>query len=277
MCEFCGCGSSNPGAQLQRSEPDGHGLHAHTAPDGTVYYHRHAQSGQHPHTDQQKDSAVSFETVTVQTSVLAYNDRIAAGLRTRFAALGVRVINLMSAPGSGKTALIEVTVEHFHRRIPCAVIVGDLATENDAARIRKKGVPVVQITTGTACHLDALMISTALERLSLSGLRLLFIENVGNLVCPATFDLGEDRRVVLLSVPEGEDKPLKYPPIFHRSDLVLITKTDLVGVLGFDLARARQNIRSVAPHAEVLEVSVRTGAGLEQWFQFIERGAAVGE
>lgn len=260
----------------ERSGAGGHGLHAHTAPDGTVYYHRHEHSEQHPHTPQHEHAPASSETVTVQTSVLAYNDRIAAELRTRFAALGVKVINLMSAPGSGKTALIEATVEHLYGRMPCAVIVGDLATENDAARIRKKGVPVVQITTGTACHLDALMISAALERLPLGGIRLLFIENVGNLVCPATFDLGEDRRVVLLSVPEGEDKPLKYPPIFHRSDLVLITKTDLAGALGFELARARQNIRCVAPHAEVLEVSARTGAGLEQWFQFIERVVAAG-
>jgi hydrogenase nickel incorporation protein HypB len=182
-------------------------------------------------------------------------------------------LNVLASPGAGKTTLIEKTVKALDNALPAAVIVGDLATANDAQRIRAAGAPVVQITTGTVCHLDAEMVARGLEQLELDRRRLLLIENVGNLVCPADFDLGESRRVVLLSVTEGEDKPLKYPPIFRSADAVVVTKLDLADATGCDLAALRQHLRAVAPQARVFELSARSGQGLEEWLGWL-RGLA---
>ena len=206
------------------------------------------------------------------TALLQRNDAQAAALRQRFQAAGVPVVNLLSSPGSGKTALLEAlaqrlgTAEGPATRL--AVIVGDLATDNDARRLQAAGLAAVQITTGQACHLEAPMVADGLHRLGHQGialeqLDLLVIENVGNLVCPGAYDLGESVRVVLLSTTEGEDKPLKYAPIFHGADLVLITKIDLAEAVGFDRAAAHAAIARVAPHAPVLETSARSGAGLD--------------
>ena len=200
-------------------------------------------------------------------ALLARNDALAAQLRQRFEAAGVPVLNLLSSPGSGKTALLErlgAELSAAGRRV--AVIVGDLATDNDARRLRAAGLTAVQITTGQACHLEAAMVARALEALPepLEAFDLLVIENVGNLVCPAAYDLGESRRLVLLSVTEGEDKPLKYPAMFHSTDLVLISKLDLLEATGFDRHHARHHIARVAPQAQVLEVSARTGAGIAE-------------
>ena len=205
--------------------------------------------------------------------LLGQNDAQAAANREHFAAAGVRVINLLSSPGSGKTALLERLARELAPPAPgerhrMAVIVGDLATDNDARRLHAAGVPALQITTGQACHLEADMVHRALHDLAhrghpLAGLELLVIENVGNLVCPAAFDLGETLRVVLLSVTEGEDKPLKYPALFHSADVVVISKCDLAATCGFDGPQARRNITRVAPHARIVEVSARTGAGID--------------
>ena len=216
--------------------------------------------------------ASALRELRLHTALLQHNDAGAAALRQRFTAAGLTVVNLLSSPGSGKTALLEAlaqrlgTAEGAASRL--AVIVGDLATDNDARRLQAAGVPAVQITTGQACHLEASMVAEGLHRLSHQGvalerLELLVIENVGNLVCPGAYDLGEGLRVVLLSTTEGEDKPLKYAPIFHGADLVLISKIDLAEAVGFDRAAAHAAIARVAPHAQVLEVSARSGAGLD--------------
>ena len=210
--------------------------------------------------------------VEVRQGLLRKNDELAALNRTRFRAQGVWVLNLLSSPGSGKTELLERTLTQLRSRGLRAVIVGDLATDNDARRLRRAGVPVVQITTGNVCHLDAVMVDRAASELHLDGMDLLVIENVGNLVCPASFDLGEDLRAVLLSVTEGEDKPLKYPKIFKTADIVVVSKTDLAGPAGFDRAAALENIHGVAPQAIVLETSARTGEGLEAWCDYLRNG-----
>jgi hydrogenase nickel incorporation protein HypB len=181
------------------------------------------------------------------------------------------VLNFLSSPGSGKTTFIREAIRALQRKLKAGVIVGDLATDNDAQRLRESGAPVVQITTGTVCHLEAEMVSRALKRIDLNGLNLLIIENVGNLVCPASYDLGESLRVVLLSVTEGEDKPLKYPPMFQSVDAVIISKIDLAEACGYDRELALANIRRVAPKAQVFETSAKTGQGLDTWCEFISR------
>ncbi len=207
------------------------------------------------------------ETVEIHSPLLAKNDDAAARNRAVFRDRGMLVLNLISSPGSGKTELLSRTMDGFDAR--SAVLVGDLETDNDARRIHRPHVPVAQITTGTACHLDAEMVARGIERLDLGGVRVLFIENVGNLVCPAEFDLGEEVRVVLLSVTEGEDKPLKYPPIFKSADLVLLTKMDVAEALGFDRQAALSNIGRVAPRARIIELSARSGEGMDEWYAFL--------
>lgn len=229
MCDSCGCG------------------HPHD--------HSHAHGHDGP-----------ARTVDVQKPALALNQRHADQNRGWFRAKGLKVFNLLSSPGSGKTALLERTLRDVPR---AAAIVGDLQTDNDAARLRASGAQAIQITTGATCHLDAHMVLHALERLQTDGLRYLFIENVGNLVCPASYDLGEDRRVVLLSVTEGEDKPLKYPVIFLHADLVLVSKIDLAAAVGFDRATALANVRQTAPKAKIIEISAKTGAGLDAWYAWL--------
>jgi hydrogenase nickel incorporation protein HypB len=179
------------------------------------------------------------------------------------------VLNVLSSPGSGKTTFIRESVRKLAPELKTGVIVGDLATDNDAQRLRESGAPVVQITTGTVCHLEAEMVGRAIKRLDLTGLDLLIIENVGNLVCPASYDLGEDMRIVLLSVTEGEDKPLKYPPMFQSANVVVISKIDLAQACGYDRGTALANIRRVVPQARVFETSAKTGEGLDAWRAFL--------
>jgi hydrogenase nickel incorporation protein HypB len=202
--------------------------------------------------------------VEVRRNALKQNDALARALRERFRKAGARVISLVSSPGAGKTALLEMTLTGLRRRWRVAALVGDLATENDAARLARSQAPVRQINTGAVCHLDATMIERALEGWNLDELDLLFIENVGNLVCPASYDLGEELRMVLLSVTEGEDKPLKYPTIFNTSDVAVITKIDLASAVEFDLAAARRNIQQIRPGMRIIEVSSKTGDGMEE-------------
>ncbi len=209
--------------------------------------------------------------VEVRRKVLNKNDMAARALRERYEAAGVSVISLVSSPGSGKTAFLErlLTCLGTSRRV--AALVGDLATENDAIRLARSGAPVKQISTGTICHLDAFMVAAALEDWHLDELDFLFIENVGNLVCPASYDLGEKARMVLLSVTEGEDKPLKYPTIFHTADVAAITKMDLVEAVEFSTAAARRNIESVRPGMRVFAVSSKTGQGMDGVFDWLDR------
>ena len=243
MCDTCGC-----------NDPHNH-PHDHAQPH--AHGHDHAHGHAHP---------PPVRTVPVQKSALELNQRLADQNRGWFRAKGLKVFNLLSSPGSGKTALLERTLRAVPR---AAAIVGDLQTENDADRLRATGAQAVQIVTGATCHLDAHMVAHALEKLDVADLETLFIENVGNLVCPASYDLGEAKRVVLLSVTEGEDKPLKYPVIFRNADLVLVTKTDLAPAVGFDREKALAAIRQTAPRAQILEVSAKTGAGCDDWFAWL--------
>ena len=208
--------------------------------------------------------------VEVRHNVLKKNDVAARELRTRFEAAGVCVVSLVSSPGSGKTTLLERTLAALAGGWRVAALVGDLATDRDAERLRRAGVPVRQITTGTVCHLDASMVEGALTDWNLETLDFLFVENVGNLVCPASYDLGENMRVVLLSVTEGEDKPLKYPTIFNTADLAVITKADLADAVAFDRSEALRNIGDVRPGLEVLELSARSGTGMSTWVARLE-------
>ncbi len=205
----------------------------------------------------------------VHVPVLDANDRLAERNRGFFAAKNLLVINVFSSPGSGKTSLLQKTAEMLRGRVRMGVIVGDLATDNDAERLSRADIPVVQITTGTMCHLDARMIAEAMKKMPLDDLDVLIIENVGNLVCPASYDLGEGVRVVLLSVTEGEDKPLKYPPMFHSADVALVTKSDLADAVDFNRDAALAALNKVAHHAHVIEVSSKTGEGMEAWCEEI--------
>ena len=207
--------------------------------------------------------------VEVRRQVLRENDLLARRLRERFQSARVGVISLVSSPGSGKTALLERVLTDLGREYRVAALVGDLATQNDAARLARSGMPVKQITTGTVCHLDAQMVEKAIADWVLQDFDFLFIENVGNLVCPSSFDLGEDLRLVLVSTTEGEDKPLKYPTIFNTADVAIVTKLDLAEVAGFDLAALTRNIRGVRPGMPILKVSTRTGRGVENLEQFL--------
>jgi hydrogenase nickel incorporation protein HypB len=207
--------------------------------------------------------------VSVERAVMARNNAIAEQNREHFKRLGILTLNLMSSPGSGKTTFLIRTFEHFGSRANIGVIVGDLATERDADRLSATGVDTVQIQTGNVCHLEADMIARASVALGLAGRDLVVIENVGNLVCPAGYDLGEDLRVVLLSTTEGEDKPLKYPKAFRKADVVVINKIDLSQAVKFDRPSALEFIRSIAPQAVVFEVSAMTGQGMEQWYAYL--------
>jgi hydrogenase nickel incorporation protein HypB len=209
--------------------------------------------------------------VEVRQNVLKHNDIVARELRRRFRDAGVYVVSLVSSPGSGKTAFLEKTLSLLRPGHRVAALVGDLATENDAARLARSGAPVRQITTGTLCHLEASMVKNALEGWELDQLDFLFIENVGNLVCPSSYDVGEDLRMVLLSVTEGEDKPLKYPTIFNTADLAVFTKMDLAEAVEFDSALAEANVQRVRPGMPLLKVSAKKGAGMNDWLEFLAR------
>jgi hydrogenase nickel incorporation protein HypB len=264
VCKDCGCGIVGEvridGPEAGHSHPHGH-EHAH--PHDHDHPHTHPHAHDEPHEGDRR-------TVPVQQAILAKNDRLAERNRGYFKAKGLLVLNVLSSPGSGKTAFIERTVADLGDRLRVGVIAGDLETDNDAQRLRARGVPTVQITTGNVCHLEAEMVARAMEKMPLDSLDVLVIENVGNLVCPASYDLGEDVRVVLLSVTEGEDKPLKYPVMFRTAQVVVVNKMDIAGPVGFDRDTAVRNIRRVAPEATILEVSARTGQGMAQWYAYLE-------
>jgi hydrogenase nickel incorporation protein HypB len=207
--------------------------------------------------------------IEVRKNVLKQNDAVARTLRDRFRAAGVFVVSLVSSPGSGKTAFLEKTLTLLRMRYRVAAVVGDLATENDALRLARSQAPVKQITTGTLCHLEAAMVESALQDWDLHQLDFLFIENVGNLVCPSSYDLGEDLRLVLISVTEGEDKPLKYPTIFNSGDVAIVTKLDLASAVDFSWETAYKNIQAVRPGMPVFQISAKTGEGMDEYFKFL--------
>jgi hydrogenase nickel incorporation protein HypB len=252
MCLDCGCGKSG---EIKISGPAMQ-EHAHEHSHGHVDGHGPAPS---PHS----------HTIDVNQAILSKNDRLAERNRGFFRAKGLLVLNVVSAPGSGKTTFIQKIATALGSRLRSGVIVGDLATDNDAARLREARVPVVQITTGTVCHLDAEMVANATSKLDLNALDLFIIENVGNLVCPAVYDLGEDLRVVLLSATEGEDKPLKYPPMFHSAHVAVVTKLDMAKAAEFDREKALANLRRVSHHAAIFEVSARTGEGIDTFCEYL--------
>jgi hydrogenase nickel incorporation protein HypB len=259
MCKDCGCGLGigdvKIGGHAHDHEHDHHHAHGHSHD-----HHGHDHSHSHSHAPFKLD---------LNRSLMEKNDRLAERNRGFFKAKKLLVLNVVSSPGSGKTTLIRETAVKLAGKLRVGVIVGDLATDNDAARLREAGVPVIQITTGTVCHLDADMVSKAAAQLDMDKLDLLIIENVGNLVCPADYDLGEDLRVVLLSTTEGEDKPLKYPPMFHSANVVIVTKSDLAAAAGFNREQAVASLNRISHHAEIFELSSKTGDGMKAWLDFL--------
>ncbi len=290
MCTVCGCGAGpTESAQSHIHHHD----HHHHHDDSHHHGHRHDPLENHPHVhghDQLTHSEPQLMTaapviaachthapgvdparmVRIEQDILAENNRYAEANRAFFAKQAILALNLVSSPGSGKTTLLVKTIEALKNRYPIAVIEGDQQTSFDAERIRATGVATVQINTGKGCHLDAHQVGHALEKLPLPPHTLLFIENVGNLVCPAGFDLGERAKVVLLSVTEGEDKPLKYPDIFAASALMVVTKSDLLAHVDFDLTKAIAYARRVQPQIETIVLSARSGEGFDQWLAWIE-------
>ncbi len=306
MCTVCGCSDEKtietgqtdnpgdkPGSVHDHGHAHGHGpaqAHDHHRHDGDPHVHDPHHHG-HSHG---ADGSLDFgagqagvhvpgqsqaRLIEIETSILSKNDQIAAINRQRLESEGVVAINLMSSPGSGKTSLLVETLKALKDEAPCAVIEGDQQTSNDAARIRQAGVPAIQINTGKGCHLDAEMVRSGLDHLPSQAGGFVFIENVGNLVCPAAFDLGEARRVVVASITEGEDKPLKYPEMFARADLLVVSKLDLLPHLDFDLDLFIANARKVAPRIDVVSSSIRGAPGLDSWLAWlrglrVQRGVA---
>jgi len=260
MCTSCGCGIDD--ANLE-GKPAVEGGRTHTHADGTVHSHEHAHA---PGVDARR-------RVQIEQDILAKNNAYAAQNRQSLGERGIFALNLVSSPGSGKTALLCKTIARLQQQ-PVAVIVGDQQTSQDADRIRATGAPAIQINTGKGCHLDAHMVGHALEQLNPAQGALLLIENVGNLVCPAAFDLGEAHKVVILSVTEGEDKPIKYPDMFRAASLMLLNKTDLLPHLDYDLAAAIGFAHRVKPDLRVICVSARSGEGMDEWLEFLHGGVA---
>lgn len=284
MCGTCGCG----GAARLEGEPAGHHHHHHPGealdPEharlhalGIPHDHGNVEHEHHDHAHHDHPHPHDSEPrlVRLERDLLAKNDALAAELRARLAARGILALNLVSSPGAGKTTLLERTIAALAGRLPIAVIEGDQATSRDAERIRATGVPAIQVNTGKGCHLDAAMVGQALDRLDPPAGALLLIENVGNLVCPAGFDLGEAHKVVLCSLTEGEDKPLKYPTIFAAASLLLVTKIDLAPHLDADPAVLIANARRIRPDIQAIRLSARTGEGLDRWLAWIEAARAL--
>lgn len=307
MCEDCGCQEGNERAYFgaadhhhehpgEHGHSHGHGEHSHEhgphhrhpGPEAGPALHFHGPvgpEGVHVHIHHHYEPAppppagpaghgpgeqAPKRQVALETRVLARNDEEAAKNRRWLAERGVTAINLISSPGSGKTTLLQKTLEGLAGRLSCAVIAGDQQTDNDARRLEGRGAPVRQIQTVSSCHLSAEQVGRVLPEVADGGVQLLVIENVGNLVCPAAFDLGESHKIALLSVTEGEDKPLKYPVLFHDAPVIVITKTDLLPHLDWDRNAALAAIEKIRPGARVIELSARTGEGLEQWLEYLE-------
>jgi len=256
MCDTCGCGQPDEAVTIRKPGEDGHS-----------HPHHHEHDHNHPH-----DHSYSHDhnrEIVIETDILAKNNLIAERNRGFFEAKNIFVLNLVSSPGSGKTTLLEKTISTLKDKITCAVIEGDQQTMNDANRIDATGAAVVQVNTGTGCHLDSEMINQGSKRLELKNDSILFIENVGNLVCPALFDLGETHKVVIISVTEGDDKPHKYPTMFRVSDLCIINKTDLLPYVEFDVEKCKEYARQVNPNLKFIEISATKGDGMNTWTDWL--------
>ena len=259
MCGTCGCGDDNsvkysiPGKEIKEEIVDHKHTHDHN--------HDHGHSHDHSHSHQ----------IQLEVDVLSKNNLIAERNRGFFEALNIKALNLVSSPGSGKTSLLESTIIEIGKEINFYVVEGDQQTTNDADRIASAGAPVIQINTGNGCHLDAAMVNTAFKQLQPTQNSVLMIENVGNLVCPSMFDLGESYRVVIISTTEGEDKPIKYPAMFETSQLCIINKTDLLPYLDFDMKKLKDYALKVNHHLEFIELSVKTGEGMDKWYDWLRK------
>lgn len=283
MCTVCGCSEGNLSIEgktvpHEHEHPHDHHHHEHTAHDHT-HTHDHAHHHHsHDHHDYGQGAARAHapgmsqaRMVQIEQDILGKNDQYASRNRDWFSEHAVLALNLVSSPGSGKTTLLTETLTRLQGQLPAAVIEGDQQTSNDAERIRATGVPALQINTGKGCHLDAHMVGHALESLAIEDGAVLFIENVGNLVCPAAFDLGEAHKVAILSVTEGEDKPIKYPDMFHAADLMILNKVDLLPYLQFDVAKCEEYARRVNPDIQILHVSATSGAGMSEWLAWLQQ------
>ena len=259
MCGTCGCGDGNnikysiPGKEDKDNDLEHQHEHVHN--------HEHGHSHDHTHSHE----------IQLEIDVLSNNNKLAERNRGYFEALNIKVLNLVSSPGSGKTSLLERTIKEIGKEINFYIVEGDQQTTNDADRIASAGAPVIQVNTGNGCHLDAAMINTAVKQLKPENNSVLMIENVGNLVCPSMFDLGESNRVVIISTTEGEDKPIKYPPMFESSQLCIINKTDLLPYLDFDIEKLKEYAIRVNPHLELIEVSAKTGEGMDLWYEWLRK------
>ena len=267
MCTVCGCSEGETTIEHshahEHSHKHHHGDHEHT--------HDYGQGAAHAHAPGLSQSRM----VQIEQDILGKNNQYAAANRGYFSEQGLLVLNLVSSPGSGKTSLLTETIGLLKDQLEMTVIEGDQQTTHDADRIRATGVKALQINTGKGCHLDAHQIGHAVENLKPEAKSVLFIENVGNLVCPASFDLGEAHKVAILSVTEGEDKPLKYPDMFHAADLMILNKIDLLPYLDFDLEQCIQYAKHVNPRIKIIQLSAKTGAGMESWIQWIKASRAV--
>lgn len=273
MCTVCGCGTS----KIEDGHTHNHD-HDHDHPHDHSHHHHH-----HHHGDMhfgENDAGVSVpgmdekRIIAIEQDILGKNDHLAAHNRDHFKAAGIFALNLVSSPGSGKTTLLTRTIEDLKSDLPIAVIEGDQQTANDADRIRATGVAALQVNTGKGCHLDADMIAQAIHRMEMPNDGVMFIENVGNLVCPAAFDLGEAHKIAILSVTEGEDKPIKYPDMFAAADIMILTKIDLLPYLNFDVAACMDYARRVNPDLKIFQLSSTNGEGLEAWYDWIKSGVA---
>lgn len=293
MCDTCGCGNTGnkvtikkPGEEKgethnHRYEHDhehDHGGHSHSHPHEHSYHHSHDHEGDHGHDHEHSHDHRHHDhdhthrsQIDVGQDILQKNNLIAEHNRGFFEAKGISTLNLVSSPGSGKTSLLERTIRETGKDLHLYVIEGDQQTMVDAYRIEASGAPVIQVNTGDGCHLDADMVRRAVKELDLQDDSVLMIENVGNLVCPALFDLGESKRVVIISVTEGDDKPLKYPGMFSSSDTCIINKTDLLPHVEFDMDKVKEYALRVNPRLEFIELSVKTGEGMEQWYAWLKK------
>lgn len=294
MCATCGCSDASetrltdlqtgkttildPPSGIELEPPHAEPGHDHDGPSSHGHHHHEHHHHEHPHVHIHSPTSIGAARgrtlIAIEQEVLARNDRLATWVRGWLAGRGILALNLVSSPGAGKTTLLERTIRELGGELPLSVIEGDQQTLNDSRRIQAAGCRVVQINTGRACHLDAAMIARALEQLDPPASSAVLIENVGNLVCPALFDLGERAKVAIVSVTEGEDKPVKYPHMFRASRLLLLNKIDLLPYVAFDVDRCLQYARQVNPKLQVIRVSATTGEGLPEWYEWLRAQAS---
>jgi len=270
MCGTCGCGSEENGVSIQNPRDLKIHQHEHNAHDHDHHDEGHSHSHDHPHSHDHTHDHHHKKILKVEQDILQHNEIMAARNRGYFDAKNIFAINLVSSPGSGKTSILERTLQDLKKEISFSVIEGDQQTLNDANRIDALNIPVIQINTGKGCHLESDMIYDAVKKLAIAENSVLMIENVGNLVCPSMFDLGENKRIVIISTTEGEDKPIKYPDMFHTSDICIINKIDLLPYLNFNMDKVKEYALQVNPDLKFFEVSATTGEGMDKWYEWLK-------